>query len=1467
MIDHEELEARMRARLEQAGLSRCIEPARLRERSSGPLTATQRRMLSEWLINPGSSAYHVTITFIFPGEISLPALRAALSGVVRRQEILRTRYEADAEGQARQFIEAPYDPVSRVEQLGEDITRDEIARRLAHAIRGEITAPFDLGEARMLRAHVIHAPGITGLAVCLHHIAWDSASFQAFTLALREEYERALSPGGPAPGAGPEIQMLDLAHWERQRLARQEATELKAFWGSTLEEPAGPFLAPRQQLAGDDPAGFAGRPEHPGSSAGSLSRALGHEAAAALRRICSQAGTTPFAVLTGIIALSLKRHFSASDIIFGTTPSLRDEAGAAGLMGCLIGTMPLRVRLRPEASFASLAQDIQVRFAEALAHTAYPFERIMADARERSPAFADGLFQVMLQHISHDLEGPELGGVPCEWQLHPAADPHTPLFFEVFTRDDRIDLQLTFSREHLDEASARQLLGDAAELIGRITPRTRLCMAHETAQAQGTPAAPRTPEPPGAPAARDADAPHPDADVLLRRWARDDPSGTAIITSRERLSRAEHDRRVNALARILLRAGVRSSDAVGILLPRSIGLSLAMSAALRIGACYVPLDATLPEGRIAALLSASAPCVLITTSAQARGSRAHAGARKLILLDDPEIERALREGSAQPPPPSRPVQPRDDALIVFTSGSTGTPKGVRHSREALAARIGWGMRAFFTGQPAVVLARSSIGFIDAAVEHFGTLAAGGTLCLPEDMDARSPREVASAAGRFRATHMYLLPAFAEEMLRTAASDGAQLSTMRHYFLTGEPLRERVTRAALTVSPGAAVHDLYGSTEVFDAMARSCAAENGHPRDAPPFGKAVPGMTVRVLDDWLRQVPPGAAGELYVGGPQLAAGYLGSTRLSAERFIADPLGSHGARLYRTGDLARLTRDGGIALLGRSDAQLKVRGFRVEPAEIAGALETHPEITVALVLPYEHPRAGTRLMAYYTSEHGSPVPREGLHQHLLDRLPEYMLPDLLRHLEAIPLTPTGKADLSQLPAIEHAAWETGAALGTERERAIAQLVRETLGFPDDRPLSADDDFFRLSGDSILAGRLVSLALRRGLRVQLRDVFEQRTIAGIAQRAAAEGQHAQEPAEPVRLASFPVLDAMRESGDEPGAWLLSEVLHVPGHLPAEAASGAFGTILRECAALRMTVRAVNRRLWTAELNAAPEPSGQFRFLPGAKLAALREQAAALVDITRGRPAALTMTAGDAGAMLVLAAHPACLDRASLHRLALRLTAATGPQGSSAPPAGGDLAALLHRVDARGAALSGAALCVPWQDLLSAAGQGGELLEPGAHQVLTVPARAEDARLRRALLSGLARCDADRRSLAVADIETTLLQPDEARGDPLGPFTAITPVSLHGDASAWDGGTDAFPLLRHQNREARRILRRSPRPSLLITRLHGPCASRNPEGIERCYRAVIRYRIEAAAIEVEMIGLGQGAVRTLREELSTAL
>ncbi|MFT2018501.1 amino acid adenylation domain-containing protein, partial [Streptomyces sp. 796.1] len=1072
----------------------------------------------------------------------------------------------------------------------------DVVDPLATALHAAAVRPFDLTRELPLRATVLrHAEGTPAraaaggdaaaaaprpgrpapgdvLLLVLHHIAGDEWSVRPLLGDLVTAY--AARAAGRAPQWAPlPVQYADYALWQRRVLGTDEAptsgtSQQIAYW--------------RERLAGA-PAELALPLDRPrGASAGYDGEVVEFTVPSAVRRglaaLARRTGATPFMVAHAALAALLERLGAGSDLPIGTLIAGRDDHALHDLVGFFVNTLVLRTDVSGDPSAIELVERVKATDLAAFDHAQVPFERLVDELGAERSLARHPLFQVMLNHQTRTPAGPRLGELDSE----PVA---------VHTRTAKFDLTFTLVQHP----------GTDGELTGGITYRTDLFDAptvHRVAAAftRVLAAFADRPEQPvtaidlltaaerhrvlvawNDTAANVAPATVPQA---LAEQAARTPDAPAVIAAGATLTHRELYERAARLARALADRGAAPDRLVAVLLPRSTDSVVAAHAVQHAGAGYLPLDPAHPAERLTALLTETAPALVLTDTATAA---ALAGAVPegvtAVRIDDPAL---LAEVAAHPPTPpaaTRPPHPLHTAYVLHTSGSTGRPKAVAVPHRALVNRLVWNQRRYPLGPGDRMLHKAAPGFDVAVWEQYGPLLGGAALVVARPDGHRDPAYLAEVIRDQQITAVHFVPSMLA--LFVAEPQATPLDGLRWVFSGGEALPGQLVDAWYQGRRAQLVNQ-YGPTEAaVDVTARPAAP--GHPGTVP---LGTPGDNTRayVLDARLAPMPPGVVGELYLAGAQLARGYLGDPARTAERFVADPFGPPGGRLYRTGDLARWSSAGELEFAGRADDQVKLRGVRIEPAEVRAALLAHADVADAAVLVREDTPGAARLVGYLTPRPGTAadaLDTGAVLRHAAARLPAALVPADLVVLPALPLTSSGKLDRRALPAPQRAT--PGAERTAPRspaERVIAEQIGALLRLPE---VGAHESFFALGGDSITSIQLVSAARRAGWVITPRQVFEHRTVAALALVAtpAPRDAAAEHDAGTGTVPLTPVMHALRERGGDLRTYSQSLLVTVPAAAGPERLLGALRTVLDHHGMLRAS-------LVTAQGTADADPPG---------------------------------------------------------------------------------------------------------------------------------------------------------------------------------------------------------------------------------------------------------------------------------------
>ncbi len=1062
------------------------------EEGDQPLSYGQRALWFLHRLDPGDAAYNVAAALRVQGPLDVDMLEEAVALVTRRHSSLRSSFHPGPEGAVRRVHRRRGAEILKVDAA--DWSEDDLRERLHQ----EAWRPFDLEADPLLRLAIFRRPaGEHVLLITVHHIVSDLWSLAVLKRDLDVAY-RVLRGDAVQIPATPRLRYADYVRWQEQRMTGPEGERLWEAWRERLAGELPEITLPSDRPPSADTA----------KRGSSLAACLEAPVCEGLRRLARGGGTTlSTALLTGFLAL-LHRYTGQEDLLVGVPTDGRDRPELSDLVGYLVNPVVIRADLAGDPAFSALLATVRAASLSAFEHREMPFpllvERLqpVRDA-SRSPLFQTlFVFQRSPAEAAVDLGSFALGAAGATADLAGM----TAVSVELESRAVRFDLELVTAE--MGSRVGLSLRYDA----GRFEPATmeRLLdhLCHLLAGAAAEPAQPLS----ALPLLSMADLRQLLVDLnrtsevisdgatlhgLFQEQARRTPEATAVVAGGELITYGGLAERVDRLAGFLVAQGIEPEEPVAVCLDRRIELVEALLGVMAAGGAYVPIDPKYPRDRQAYLLEDSGARLLLTRSGLDVEGLGAAGART-VLMDAWEDRPVAEQPRCSPP---------GLAYLIYTSGSTGRPKAVAIEHRSAVALVRWALDAFPPAALARTVASTSVCFDLSIFELFVPLCCGGTVVLVDDALA------IPAAAQHEPTLVNTVPSTLAELLRQRALP----SSVRTVNLAGEPLPRVLVEEAYRTGTVERVFNLYGPSE--DTTYSTWTLVPPGPDLPVTIGRPVAGTQAYILDAHGTPVPFGAIGELYLGGAGLARGYFRRPELTAERFVPDPFAAEpGRRLYRTGDRVRYRPDGELEFLGRIDQQVKVRGFRIEPGEVAAALTSGTPVREALVTTFELRPGDLHLVAYAVPAEGSGATTESLRAALRERLPELMVPTLWVLLPALPRTPNGKVDRKALPAPEAGAGGAGgAAPRNEMEELLAGLWAEVLQV--DR-VGIHDNFFDLGGHSLLATRLVS-RVREALGVELavRAVFASPTVAELAGSVATSVRAALPPIERTPRGDLPL------------------------------------------------------------------------------------------------------------------------------------------------------------------------------------------------------------------------------------------------------------------------------------------------------------------------------------------------------------
>ncbi|GAA1173661.1 hypothetical protein GCM10009664_46040 [Kitasatospora gansuensis] len=1031
-----------------------------------PLSLPQERVWFFEQLSPGNLAYNFQATVSLQGDVNVDAMRATLDEIVRRHEILRTAFvSVDGVGYQRPLAEAK----ASLKVI------DVPAAQADEVVAAQLREPFDLTAPPLARWVLLrHEDGQNTFLHVEHHFVHDGWSLSVFLSEFRALYP-AFAAGQPSPLPDLAVQYADYAIWQRDWMRGEVLqahvdhwTGLLAGAPDTLELPADRPRPPVMTFRGRAPRIL-----------------IPAELARKLRAFSRENRVSLFSTMYAGFTALLHRYTGQHDMLIGTGAANRNIPELEPLLGMLVNTLVMRTKVSADQPFTDLLAQVRESVAETLAWSDTPVDAVI-DALDpaRDPSRTP-LFQVMFSFHDSGIPDIDFGGLTGRVTERSNASAKADLNVIVIPRaeqrlgraprpeDDDLAMIWEHSADLFDEATMARmithyltLLEDAVARPAAPVGTLRLLPEAEAEQLD------RWSHGPAAVESRPVTE-------LIARQVQTRPDAVAVRWPDGQLSYAELWQRAGGLAHRLRESGITAEEPVAVVADRSVELVVGELAVLMAGGCYLPVDPSYPAERIAFILQDAGVKKTLVTPETRPQLPASTASLQVFELD-----------SAGPDEPvhADQVAPERLAYLIYTSGSTGRPKGVALEHGGLANLVAWHLAEYALEPTDRTTLFASPGFDASTWEIWSTLAAGATLNVVPPQLRAAPAELVRWLGAEKITAAFLPTPIAAAVL----TEPWPADTALRALLTGGD--------ALPAAPAEGLpfrlFNHYGPTE--NTVVATAGLVPPDPAGLrPAIGRPISGIQAHVLDAEGQPVPTGVRGELFLGGTQVARGYVNRSTLTAESFRSDPFaGQPGARLYRTGDLVRWRPDGQLEFLGRADEQVKIRGFRIEPGEVAATLREHPDVRDAVVV-VRTAAEGASLVAYACADGPSEnLPEEKLLAFLGDRLPAYMLPDKVLVLAALPLTAHGKVDHAALAALTpstQAEPEADQAPRTPTEERVAQLASALLH---DQPVGRADDFFRAGGHSLLAARLVAQVNEAfGVQVPMATFLQRPTVASLA------------------------------------------------------------------------------------------------------------------------------------------------------------------------------------------------------------------------------------------------------------------------------------------------------------------------------------------------------------------------------------
>ena len=1046
------------------------------ESGPAPLSFGQQRL---WFLNqlrPNDSAYHMIQVLRLTGPLDVPVLEQALNEIRRRHDLLRANFDLVGD-QPVQFV-APYRPMPFTVVDCSNCPEDQRESACQEAIARYSRPPFNLKNDPLLRTALVRlGPTEHRLVVVMHHIISDGWSTRLLLQECATLYE-AFSQGKPSPLPELPIQYSDYARWQREWLTGPVLDKQLSYWKERLRGSVSPLELP------------ADRPRRGGetSTAAHVAKVLPVELLQSLKSLSQRHNATLFMALLTAFQILLYRVSGQDDIVVGSPIAGRTQLETEKLLGFFVNTLPMRIDMSGRPTFAELLNRVRSVVLDALKHQELPFEKLVEELQPERSLNHTPLVQVMLNAFLLDIPQLHVQGLTLESLSVSADESKFDLTMYVQKAGQNIRVDLKYNADLFDAVRMEHLLDQFFQLLQQIVaaPDKRIAsysLLTETSRDI-------LPDPT---VALSEPMFEPVTDVFLSH-VRQSPGQTAVRQAGHSWTYSELWSGVEAIARSLLARKVRRGEAVALMGPRSFGYIAALVGIIRSGGVLLTVDRNLPVNRQRLILTEACVRRLVYV-----GERGGGEEEWLHEMPDLEILSVAKDGSLETPPASISVPditPEDAAYIFFTSGTTGIPKGVRGCHKGLSHLIAW-QRSTFDVRPDDRCAQlTSPSFEVILRDVFLPLASGATLCLPDETADTASGDMVSWMDREGITIFHAVPTIGQAWLATMAN-GAQPRKLRWAFFGGEPLTDRlVARWRSVIPPTARIVNLYGPAETTLIKTFHLIPEQPT-HGVQPLGKPLPNAQALVLNDERELCGVGEPGEIVIRTPFRTFGYINAPAEQQKRFVSNPFGNSPADLlYLTGDRGRYRPDGVLEFLGRIDDQIKIRGVRIEPAEVDALLGRHPKVAACFVTAVKDANGENILAAFVVpAVADSPLATE-LRSYVSEQLPRALVPSAFVFLDALPRLSNGKVDRRALAALDLARSDTPAELvppRTDTERVLGRIWCRVLGR---EQVGVEQNFFDLGGHSLLATQVVS-QIRDELNVELPldTIFAKPTIDSLA------------------------------------------------------------------------------------------------------------------------------------------------------------------------------------------------------------------------------------------------------------------------------------------------------------------------------------------------------------------------------------
>ncbi|HEX2926935.1 MAG TPA: amino acid adenylation domain-containing protein [Ruminiclostridium sp.] len=1114
------------------------------DRCEFPLSFSQQSMWFYDQLNKGNAVFNLSSAVRISGSLNIDFLRATLENTIMNHEALRTTFK-NINGNPVQVINDRMEVELREIDLSH-ISSEYIDEEIKNLLKKEARYIFNLEQGPLFRFSLFLLGGSNYIfSMTTHHIVSDGWSNTIIVEEFFRHYTELL--GGSDLAAEPQtLRFADYAVWERDRYTGEKLENLMGYWKKQLENPT------TLELPIDK-----ARPKNRTYEGGFQKIAIPDGLIPKLRILCNEQGVTLFMLILAAFQTLLHRYSGQSDIFTGTVVANRNRKETESIVGPFINTLVLRSDFEEDPDFSQLLAKVKKTTLEAYEHQELPFDKMLEEMRLERDLSRSPLFQVMFILHNNKKAGLELDDLKMT-EIDVTSDlAPFDLRLQLTETEKGIKGGFDYNTALFEPSTIARISMHLINLLENIVQNpmekvSRLQFVTEEEKRQILFDFNNT------------SADFPEDKVIneyLEEQAAKDPRNIAVIFQNQKLDYGELNERANRLARILIQKGIGRESIVAVLMERSIEMIIAIMAVQKAGGAYLPVDPTHPMERIQYILNDSKTGILLT----------HKNFSDIVIPDG--IEKInldmmdLSNGNSTEL--TQKASPQNISYVIYTSGSTGKPKGTLIEQRSLINRLNWMQKRYPLGKQDIIVQKTPYTFDVSVWEMFWWSMTGAKVCFLEPGAEKDPEKIVEAIEKYKITVIHFVPSmlgiFLEYLKET--NEASRVSSLRQVFTSGEALTPAHVKAfrSLLAKNGTKLANLYGPTEAtIDVSYFDCDMQEK--LDSVPIGKPIDNTKLMIMDKNMQLLPVGVAGELCIGGVGLAREYLNKPELTGEKFVANPY-EPNERLYHTGDLAKWRQDGNIEYLGRIDFQVKIRGLRIELGEIEKQLTSHPDVKECVIVAWKKKEGDIQLVAYVVCEKGRIAEQDKLQVFLGKSLPEYMVPRIYVFLENMPLSSNGKIDRKALPTPSIEKDRAFAAPRNETEKTLAEIWEQILGV---KPIGINDNFFEVGGDSLKAMEIIICLKKRGLQLEIKDLYELQTIANLGSCVRYSVRHDKEEPVTGEIGLIPTQKGFfRKTKTEINHWNISIMLYRKDRLDENIIRKVFTKITEQHDALRINFK----------------------------------------------------------------------------------------------------------------------------------------------------------------------------------------------------------------------------------------------------------------------------------------------------------